>query len=178
MVRFDRPRSESELDRILRFVYQLAVRREYDAAVELCDWLIGHSSTEFAGLRERAAVRSHMGDSAGAIIDLQNLVAAGSGEAADFHAPGILQLGGGATEEAIEQFESALNAGAEAGSDYYAASSRLFLAEAKLRNGDLAGAAEHAALLPAEYGTWITGRGMRKREDILADAHAGLERDA
>lgn len=173
---FERPRSEDELASILRTAYDYACKGHYEKAIELCDWLICEPSTEIAGRRKRAAVKSHMGDIEGAILDLKFVLDTVRLEPADFHALGILLLKSGATAEAIESFSEAVKAGIVAKNDYYTDSSLLFGAEAKLKVCDYEGAAKDISDVADGFRAYIPGTGMRSKEDILAEARAAIER--
>ena len=174
----DAPVTDAELDDIADHAYALAVQGNYPGALALCERLIHNEATVLAGRRERAAILSHKGDLNAAIDDLEYVVAAMPQEPADFHALGILQLQNGATQAAVDSFQGALEAGVVAQSDYYANSSRLFRAEARLQLKDYAGAHADAALLPDGYHTYIPSRAMRSKEQIISEAMAGLARVA
>lgn len=173
---FTRPTSEEELDGFLRTAYGLACKGNYDQALAMCDWLIADKSTELAGYRQRAAVKEHMADVAGATIDLQHVIARFAHEPADFHALGSLQLQSGATLEAIDAFGQALAIGATENSHFYTNSSLLFRAEAFLKRADFKAAISEAAKLPVGYKTYVPGSGMRSKEGISAEAVAALGR--
>jgi hypothetical protein len=83
---FDKPKSEEELASILTTADNYACSRNYEKAIELCDWLIQDPATKIAGHRQRSAVRTHMGDIDGAIIDLKYVLETDRLEPADFHA--------------------------------------------------------------------------------------------
>ena len=174
----DRPRSEDELASILTAAYAYACSGNYGKAIDLCDWLIQDPGTEIAGLRQRSAVKTHMGDIDGAIADLQALLEADRVEPADFHALGILLLQNGSTTEAIERFDDAVKIGAAAKNPYYTKSSLLFGAEAKLKVGDFDGALRDVAQLPDGFRAYFSGTGMRTKEEIACEATAAIERKA
>lgn len=176
MMTFDRPKSEDELASILTKAYQYACGRNYEKAVELCDWLIQDPATEIAGRRQRSAVRTHMGDIDGAINDLKFVVEKVHLEPADCHALGILLLQNGATIEAIERFADAVKLAEAANNHYYTNSSILFGAEAKLKNCDFDGAIRDVAELPDGYRAYFSGTGMRSKEDISMEARAAMAR--
>ncbi|UOD27745.1 hypothetical protein INH39_19835 [Massilia violaceinigra] len=173
-----RPKSELELASILKTAYDYACRKNYEKAIELCDWLVQDSSTEIAGRRERAAVKTLMGDVDGAIVDLQYVLEIDGLEPADFHALGILLFQNGSTIEAIERFGDAVKIGEAAKNYYYTNSSLLFRAEAKLKTCDFEGALRDVSGLPDGYKTYFSGTGMRSKEDIADEASAALERKA
>ncbi|NMG72849.1 tetratricopeptide repeat protein [Parazoarcus communis] len=172
----DRPKSEAELDRVLKKAYGYACKSDYPKALELCDWLIQEKSTEIAGYRKRAFVREHMGDIDGAISDLQHVVFNNSKEPADFYGLGLLQLQRGLTAQAVASFTEAIEIGSEAGFDYYTQGALLFRAEAYLKLCDFENAISDCSTLPAGYKTYMGGAsGMRSREDILGEANAALK---
>jgi tetratricopeptide (TPR) repeat protein len=173
-----RPKSEDELASILKTAYNYACSENYEKAIELCDWLMQDFSTEIAGRRERAAVKTRMGDIDGAIIDLQYVVKADGLEPADFHALGMLLLRHGSTVEAIERFDQAVKVGEAAGHHYYTNSSLLFRAEAKLRICDFDEALKDVSGLPDGYKAYFSGAGMRSKENIADEARAAIERKA
>ncbi|MDQ1818150.1 hypothetical protein RBA41_33110 [Massilia sp. CCM 9210] len=173
-----RPKSEDELESILKSAYDYARSENYEKAIELCDWLMQDSSTEIAGRRERAAVRSRMGDIDGAIIDLKYVIKTDGLEPADFYTLGILLLRNGSTIDAIEQFGDAVKTGDAAKNHYYKNSSLLFRAEAKLRVCDFEGALKDVSGLPDGYNTYFSGTGMRSKEDIAGEAKTAIERKA
>lgn len=175
---FDRPKSEDELASILTTAYNYACSRNYEKAVELCDWLIQDPATEIAGRRQRSAVRTHMGDIDAAIIDLKYVLETVRLEPADFHALGILLLQNGSTIEAIERFGDAVKIGEAAKNHYYTNSSLLFGAEAKLKICDFDGAIKDVSGLPDGYRVYFSGTGMRSKEDIADEARAAIERKA
>jgi tetratricopeptide (TPR) repeat protein len=172
----DRPKSEAELDRILKKAYDHARKFEYPKALELCDWLIQDKSTEIAGYRKRASVREHMGDIDGAISDFQHVVSTDPREPADFYRLGILQLQQGLTAQAVVSFTKAIEIGSEAGFHYYTPGALLFRAEAYLKLCDFENAISDCSTLPAGFNTYMGGSsGMRSREDILGEANAALK---
>lgn len=171
-----RPTSEAELEGILRAAYGMAIKGNYAAALELCNWIIEEPTTEIAGLRQRAAVLEHMNDIGAAITDLRVLTEKYPHEPADFHALGILMLGYGDTSQAVSAFSNAIKLGEKKKFAYYENSSYLFRAEAQLKLMLYKEALEDAQRLPPDYGTYITGSGMRTKEQILKDAMDGLER--
>lgn len=171
-----RPKSEAELERLLKKAYDYACKSEYPKALELCDWLIQDKSTEMAGYRKRAAVREHMGDIDGAIADLQQIVSDNSKEPADFYGLGLLQLQRGLTAQAVASFTTAIEIGDKAGFEYYRQGSLLFRAEAYLKLCDFENAINDCSVLPAGYKTYMgSAGGMRSKEDILAEANAALK---
>ena len=170
------PKNEKELSSLLNTAYTYACNRNYEKALELCDWLSQHSSTRIAGQRQRAAVKTHMGDIDGAIIDLKSVLETDRLEPADFHGLGMLLLQNGSTKEAIEQFSAAVQIGEAAGNHYYTNSSLLFRAEAKLKICDFAGARQDVSGLPSGYKAYFSGTGMRSREDIDSEAGVALQR--
>lgn len=173
-----RPASEDELASILTTAYALARSGNYDKAIDLCDWLLQDPATEVAGRRQRAAVKTHMGDIDGAIVDLQRVVEADRAEPADFHALGILLLQNGSTREAIERFGDAVKVGEAAANHYYTNSALLFGAEGKLKMCDFEAALRDVAHLPDGYKAYFSGTGMRTKEDIAGEASVALERKA
>lgn len=175
---FDRPKSEDELASILTTAYKYACSRDYEKAIELCDCLIQDPATEIAGRRERSAVRTHMGDIDGAIIDLKYVLETFRLEPADHHALGILLLQNGSTIEAIERFGDAVKIGETAKNHYYTNSSLLFGAEAKLKVGDFDGAMRDVLGLPDGYRAYFSGTGMRSKEDIADEARTAITRKA
>jgi tetratricopeptide (TPR) repeat protein len=174
----DRPKSEEELSSILTTAYNYACSRNYERAVELCDWLIQDPATEIAGLRQRAAVRTHMGDLEGAIADLKCVLKMSQLEPADYHALGILLLQSGEAVEAIDKFADAVKIGDAAKSHYYTNSSLLYGAEAKLKVCDFDGALKDVTGLPDGYRAYFSGTGMRSKEDIASEAEAAVARKA
>ena len=175
---FDKPKSEDELASILTTAYNYACSRNYEKATELCDCLIQDPATEIAGHRQRAAVRTHMGDIEGAIIDLEHVLETDRLEPADFHALGMLLLENGSTSEAIERFGDAVKIGEAAKNHYYTNSSLLFGAEAKLKVCDFDGAIRDVSRVPDGYRAYLSGTGMRSKEDIVDQAKAAIERKA
>jgi tetratricopeptide (TPR) repeat protein len=175
---FDKPKSDEELASILTTAYNYACNRNYEKAVELCDWLMQDPATEIAGRRQRAAVRTHMGDIDGAIIDLKYILETVRVEPADFHALGILLLQNGSTIEAIERFSDAVKIGEAANNHYYTNSSLLFGAEAKLKVCDFDGAIRDVSGLPDGYRAYFSGTGMRTKDDIAGEARAAVARKA
>jgi tetratricopeptide (TPR) repeat protein len=170
------PKSEAELDRILKKAYDYARKLDYPKALEICEWLIQEQSTEMAGHRKRAAIREHMGNFDGAISDLRHVVSNGSKEPADFYGLGLLQLQQGATTEAITSFTKAIELGREVGFDYYTQGSLLFRAEAYLKLCDFKNAIGDCSALPLGYQTYMgSASGMRSRENILDEANAALK---
>jgi tetratricopeptide (TPR) repeat protein len=165
-----RPSSESELKAIQKLAYGLACKSKYDEALEICNWLIEDKSTEVAGYRERAAVKEHMSDIEGAILDLQAVISRFNKEPADFHALGLLLLQSGATIDAIDAFNKAISLGEMTGNNYYTNSSLLFRADAHLKRADFAEALADAGRLPPGYQAYISGSGMRNKEQITAEA--------
>lgn len=172
----EKPESEDDLESILATAYNYACSRNYEKAIELCDWLIQYPATEIAGRRQRAAVRTHMGDFEGAITDLKNVLETERLEPADSHALGILLLQTGSTLEAIERFSEAVRIGEAAKNHYYTNSSLLFSAEAKLKVCDFDGAIKDVSGIPDGYKAYFSGTGMRCKEDIVAEASAALKR--
>ncbi|MES2759834.1 MAG: hypothetical protein V4693_20885 [Pseudomonadota bacterium] len=175
---FDRPKTEEELASILKTAYDYARSGNYDKAIEMCDWLLQDPATTIAGYRQRAAVKTHMGDIDGAVVDLSKVLESDRLEPADCHALGILLLQNGATNEAIERFGEAVTIGEAVGNHYYTNSSLLFRAEAKLKTCDFDGASSDVAGLPDEYKVYCSGTGMRSKEDIAREARAALDRKA
>ncbi|NHZ33398.1 bacteriophage antitermination protein Q [Massilia rubra] len=173
-----RPKSENELASVLKTAYNYACNKNYEKAIELCDWLMQDFSTEIAGRRERAAVKSLMGDIDGAIIDLKHVLKNDGLEPADFYTLGILLLRNGSTSEAIERFGDAVRIGDAAKHYYYRDSSLLFRAEAKLKVCDFEGALKDVSGLPDGFKTYFSGTGMRSKEDIADEARAAIERKA
>lgn len=173
-----RPSSEEDLEGFLRTAYGHACKGNYDEALAICNWLIEDESTEVAGYRERAAVKEHMADVAGATRDLQNVVSRFTHEPADLYALGILLLQSGATSEAIDAFGQAVEIGVTENNTYYTNASLLFRAEAFLKRADFDEAVADAARLPDGYRTHIPGSGMRSKEDISAEAAAAIGRKA
>jgi tetratricopeptide (TPR) repeat protein len=172
----DRPKSEAELERILKKAYDYARKSEYPKALELCDWLIQEKTTEVAGYRKRAAVREHMGNIDGAISDLEYVISSNSKEPADFYGLGLLQLKRGLTAQAVDSFTAAIEIGEEAGFDYYRQGALLFRAEAYLKLCDFESAINDCSVLPVGYKTYMSSAaGMRSKEDILAEANAALK---
>ncbi len=172
----ERPTSNDELEAIVRQAYRLACKEQYADALEICNWLIEEESTAIAGYRQRAAVKEHMRDVNGAIQDLTVVTSRFAHEPADFHALGILLLQNGNTLDAIAAFGTAINLGKSSGNNYYSNSSLLFRSEAFLKRDDLEDAINEVTGLPNGYGTYISGTGMRTRENILDDATAALKR--
>lgn len=173
-----RPSSEEDLDGLLRIAYGHACKGNYDDALAICNWLIEDESTELAGYRQRAAVREHMADVAGATLDLQTVVSRFPHEPADFYALGIVLLQNGATSEAIDAFGHAIAIGVTENNSYYTNASLLFRAEAFLKRADFDEAVADAARLPDGYRTHIPGSGMRSKEEITAEGAAALGRKA
>lgn len=171
---FNRPTSEAELKGILDSAYDLARKSQYPQALQVCDWLIEDTRTAVSGYRERAAVKEHMNDIAGAIGDLQQVIALFDKEPADFHALGLLLLQNGDTAAAINAFDRAISLGDSNGSAYYANSSHLFRAIAHLKKTNFNDALADAEKLPIGYKTHVSGEGMRSREDLIAEAKRGL----
>jgi tetratricopeptide (TPR) repeat protein len=174
----DRPKSEEELAAILTTAYPHACSRKYEKAIELCDWLIQDPATEVSGFRQRAAVRTHMGDLAGAIADLKCVLKTVQLEPADYHALGMLLLQSGEAVESIDRFADAVKIGEAAKNHYYTNSSLLFGAEAKLKVCDFEGALYDVAKLPDGYKAYFSGTGMRSKEDIAGEAAAAVARKA
>lgn len=172
---FKLPKNETELSTLLNTAYAYACNRNYEKALELCDWLSQNSLTRIAGQRQRAAVKTHMGDIDGAIIDLKSVLETDRLEPADFHGLGMLLLQNGSTEEAIEQFSNAVQIGETAGNHYYTNSSLLFRAEAKLKICDFTGAMQDVSGLPSGYKAYFSGTGMRSKEDIDSEAEIALQ---
>lgn len=175
---FERPSSEEDLDAILRDAYNHACKRDYDDALAICNWLIEDKATEVAGYRQRAAVKEHMADVAGATLDLQNVVSRFAHEPGDFHALGILLLQSGATLEAIDAFGKAIHLGEAVGNRFYTNSSLLFRAEAYLKRTDFGEALADSAKLPGGYKTHIPGSGMRSKEEISSEAETAIDRQS
>jgi tetratricopeptide (TPR) repeat protein len=172
----ENPESEDDLASILATSYNYARSRNYEKAIELCDWLMQYPATEIAGRRQRAAVRTHMGDIEGAISDLKSVLVTERLEPADSHELGILLLQTGSTAEAIERFNDAVRMGEAAKNHYYTNSSLLFSAEAKLKVCDFDGAIKAASQIPDGYKTYVSGTGMRCKEDIVTEASGALKR--
>ncbi|NVD97748.1 M48 family metallopeptidase [Massilia sp. BJB1822] len=171
-----RPTSEAELEGVLRAAYAMASKGDYVAALDLCNWLVEESTTEIAGLRQRAAVLEHMNNIEAAIADLRVVTEKYPYEPADFHALGTLMLGFGDTSQAVAAFDKAIQLGREKKFAYYENSSSLFRAEALLKLNLYKEALEDARRLPPGYGTYIAGSGMRTKEQILKEATDALER--
>lgn len=176
IMNFERPTSEGDLDAILRVAYNHACKRNYDDALAICNWLIEDKDTAVAGYRQRAAVKEHMADVAGATLDLQDVVSRFAHEPADFHALGILLLQSGATLDAIDAFGKAIQLGEAAGNHFYTNSSLLFRAEAYLKRTDFRAALADSARLPGGYKTHIPGSGMRSKEEISSEAETAIAR--
>jgi tetratricopeptide (TPR) repeat protein len=167
---FERPTNEEELEHLLGRIYDLAKRGSYVDALKACDVLIEEAATKKAGLRERAAVKEHSGDIAGAVMDLAELIASGSVEPADFHQLGVWTLCTGSAHDAVDYLSKALQLGERAGFHAYTNSSYLHRAEAHLRLGNLAEAFADCAKLPEGYKTYVEGVGMRSKEQIQQEA--------
>lgn len=173
---FERPVSEEDLDSIVRNAYGLACKRKYHDALAICNWLIEEKTTKVAGYRQRAAVKEHMADINGAIQDLQYVLSCFDKEPADFHALGILLLQNGETQEAIKVFGKAIDIGESTDNHYYTNSSLLFRSEAYLKRTDFNEAISDTLRLPEGYKTYISGSGMRSKEEIYSEALAALNR--
>ncbi len=174
---FKKPSSESELEAVLKSAYGLACKSQYDQALAICDWIIEDSSTEVAGYRQHAAIKEHMSDIEGAILDLQAVISRFNREPADFHALGLLLLQSGATVDAIDVFSRAINLGEEADHHYYTNSSLLFRADAHLKRADFVEALKDIGHLPSGYQAYLPGSGMRSKEQIFAEANAALAKN-
>ena len=171
-----RPSTEVELAAILKSAYDLASKHQYDKALDICNWIIEDPSSEIAGYRERAAIKQHMKDLDGAILDLESVISRFDREPGDFHSLGILLLQNGATVKAIDAFSRAIALGDEADFHYYTDSSLLFRADAHLKRTNFADALADVMRLPAGYKVYISGSGMRSKEQISAEASMALEK--
>lgn len=173
--KISRPKSEVELDRILKKAYSYACKSDYQKALEICEWLIQETSTEIAGHRKRAAIREHMGDLDGAMSDLQYVVSNSPMEPADFYGLALLQFQQGLTTQAIASLTRAIELGNSAGFAYYTQGSLLFRAEAYLKLCDFENAIRDCLALPTGYKTYMgINSGVRSREDILDEANAAI----
>lgn len=132
------------------------------------------TETEVAGLRQRAAVKQQMQDFEGAIQDLQSAVALFPYEPGDFYFLGILLLRMGSTEAAIRALSETISADARAGSSYYTEGALLFRAEAHLKNCDYREAIADVSNLRPGFKTFISGSGMRGKEQIFEEATRAL----
>ncbi|MDR2688378.1 MAG: hypothetical protein LBB76_01305, partial [Azoarcus sp.] len=158
--------------------YAYARKRDYEKALEICEWLIQDETTEIGGYRERSAVYSHMGDIKAAIRDQQYVISKGSEEPWDFFHLGLLQLEQSLAAQAADSFGMAVAMGDKAEYYYYRESALFFRAVAYLESGDFERAIQNCAEVAADFETYVrttTFRGMRSREDILNAAHAALE---
>lgn len=171
-----RPKTEEELNAILREAYDHACKSNYSQALEICNWLLDDPSTETAALRERSSVREHMNDWDGAIDDLQLVVQKVAVEPADFHALGLLMLQQRTASEAEQCFTQAIELSKKLRNTYYTNSARLLRAESRLRQGDYLKSIDDCKALPSGYSVYVSGSGMRNREDIEAEAQRQLNK--
>lgn len=172
-----RPTSERELETLLKKAYGYAEKRQYEEALRICNWLIEEKSTLASGLRERAAVKEHMGAFEDAIKDLRDLISMNTDEPSDYHQLGVLLLVSGNIHEAIDYFSKAIELGERANFNYYTNSSLLHRAEAELRNGNWEKVNLDCQRLPAGYRVYLRGKGIRTREQIETEAKKGLLSD-
>jgi tetratricopeptide (TPR) repeat protein len=176
MEKKERPTSELELEGTLRAAYGMAIKGDYAEALDLCNWIIEDPATEIAGLRQRAAVLEHMNDIEASIADLRIVTEKFPFEPADFHALGTMMLSVGETSAAVAALSIAIKLGKEKKFTYYENSSFLYRAEAQLKLNLYKEALEDAGRLPAGYGTYISGSGMRTKEQISKEATDALKR--
>jgi tetratricopeptide (TPR) repeat protein len=174
VMNFERPRSDQELEAILRSAYGLALNNQSEQALAVCDWLIEVQETSIPGRRQRAAVLEYMGNFQDAISDLELVTSKGTREPADFYALGILYFNLGEMARAEAAFTCALELGRASHFTYYKNSCHLFRGEARLRRADYTGALGDARELPDQYSTHMPGLGMRSKEQIAADAEREL----
>jgi tetratricopeptide (TPR) repeat protein len=165
-----RPKSEFELNLILKKAYDYAQRSDYETALSICNWLIQDTSTKIAGYRKRAAIHEHMGDVKKAISDLKHVISKYKEEPADYYGLGLLQLKHGCLEDAIDSFSGAIESGNKANNDYYKYGSYLFRAETYLKIKEYNKAISDCNKLPAGYKTYISGVGMRSKEEIIDES--------
>lgn len=175
-MQINRPKSEDDLDRVLRSSTSLASAGKFAEALAICAWLIEDADTEVAGLRQSAAVKQQMHDVNGAIQDLQKVVTLFPHEPADFYFLGILLLKNGSTTDSIHAFSAAIKADAEAESVYYTEPALLFRAEANLKVCNYEEAIADVSSLRPGFKTHISGSGMRSKEQIFNEATEALAR--
>jgi tetratricopeptide (TPR) repeat protein len=169
-----RPSTELELADNLRMAYDLVQNGQYEEALRICDWLSEDPSTRCAGVRERAAVREHMGDFDGAIRDLRNVIAMNTDEPNDYHQLGILLLRGGYIDEAIVYLSKAIELEKAINIYYYTNSCLLHKAYAELCIGNWQKAKLDCQSLPAGYKIYLYGKGMVSREQIESEVDIGI----
>jgi tetratricopeptide (TPR) repeat protein len=171
-----RPKSEDDLDVILRSSKALASAGKFDEALAVCNWLIDDPETEVAGLRQRAALKQLSSDFDGSIQDLHRVVALFPHEPADFYTLGIQLLRIGATSDAIVALTNAIRADNEAASDYYTEGALFFRAVAHLKMCDYKEAISDISIVRSGFKTYVPNDGMRTREQVLDEAEEALSK--
>jgi tetratricopeptide (TPR) repeat protein len=154
--------------------YASAQKGDYQAGLDICDFLIQGRDTEIAGLRERADIKVLMGDIVGAIDDLEAITSGQSREPADLYLLGSLLIQRGLMSDAIAALTRTIEACAETGSEYYLLPSYFLRAYAYLGSGQYERVMADCIRLPDGYRAYVNGAGMWQKEDMAREALKGV----
>lgn len=165
-----------DIKKKLNEAYSLAEKKDYAKALEMCNAVIAAHPSEFDGLRERAAIYSHMNDLNRAIADISTVITQGSHEPMDYFKRGWLHLDNDNPVQAAEDLSKALEIGEENDFHYYDESAYFFrsLAFLRLQRWDEALAdCEHVR---DDFLIYIKSAGKITKADVVQQAMASKKK--
>ncbi len=167
---FKLPKSQADLDCLVNRLRSYCEKKDFSLALVLCQHMIIHDSTQLAGYRERAELWQAMAEHALALHDLQQLMALGSVEPADYYNLGIAELRSSEADKAIAAFTKGIELGEIHKSSYYTQSCRFHRAAAFLRLGMPKEALKDCNEIEDGYRCFLPSEGMKTKEDLVSQA--------
>ena len=166
----------SEIEDSLSEIRALSKSKQFNDALAVCENLVSEHPKECFGYRAKADVLQLMGDHSEALVAREEVAKLGSEEPSDYYDLARLCFSMGRNEECIRWADRALLLSKKHDSDYYMQASHFFKANALLNINSFQEVLDICAFLEDGYGTFISGKGMVTKEDIVRSATEGKGR--
>lgn len=160
-------------DRTLRTAEALFKSRNYSEALDLCTKILSSNPNLYEAFELRSSIRRQMGDTAGAIGDLDEVIRLMPDSSAPHFRKGRYLLSSGRPEDAVREFTKAesLDRG------YFGETILFYRAEAQLRSRNYIGAIEDCDRVSKDFfERHFFGYDLRTVAEIRADALSKLDK--
>lgn len=166
--------NQAELDQYLNKIKILTDYKQYDEALSLCEDLIAEHPKGWFGYREKAHVLDMKREGAESLACRRKVAELGSDEPGDYYHLAITCQSLGEYQECVSWADYGIMLCEQHNHYYYHPSCVFFKANALLALQRYEDALAQALTLDDGFKTWVNGKGIITKEDIIKSAEYAL----
>ncbi len=161
---------KENIELTIKKIASLVKKDDYETALNCCDELIADAPQAWIAYREKADILESLKRYNEALVVRETLIDIGSDEPSDYYDLCRLSLKLGKNNEAIHWADECIKLSNIHNNFYYHDASVFYKANALLNLKRYQEAIDASNTLENGYGTYLSGIGMRTKEDILKEA--------